>query len=197
MSASSLRSVRCVRHPMPGRRASSVPAARGAEADPAASVRAGGAAYRRQGAAGSLHPGRSRAAPGRSIRGLMWLDAAVLALIAWLGWAGARAGAEVAGVRLLGLPLAYAGALGAGYAFGPALARELGLSRLAASLAASSVGFAAVLLALHLVLRAVRERCDAPSARGQALGALFGALRGALLALPLLWLGGLAEGARS
>src|SRR5262245_49165049 len=106
MSASSLRSVRCVRHPMPGRRASSVPAARGAEADPAASVRAGGAAYRRQGAAGSLHPGRSRAAPGRSIRGLMWLDAAVLALIAWLGWAGARAGAEVAGVRLLGLPLA-------------------------------------------------------------------------------------------
>lgn len=127
----------------------------------------------------------------------MWLDALVLALIAGLAWSGARAGAGVSGVRLLALPLAYAAAFGAGYAFGPALARELGGSLLVASLAASSAGFVLATLATWLVLRAVRDRAADASPAGQALGALFGALRGVLFALPLLWLGGLAEGARS
>jgi len=127
----------------------------------------------------------------------MWLDALMLALIAALAWAGARAGPGVAGLRLLGLPLAYAAAVGAGYAFGPALTRELGGSPLVALLAASSAGFVCVQLAMHRLSRAARERAAEPSAASQALGAVFGAARGALFALPLLWLGGLAEGART
>jgi hypothetical protein len=127
----------------------------------------------------------------------MWLDALMLALIAWLAWAGARAGPGVAALRLLGLPLAYAGALGAGYAFGPALARELGISPLAATLGASSAGLLGVQLSMRLLTRAARERAETPSPLSQGLGAVLGALRGALLALPILWLGGLAEGART
>ena len=127
----------------------------------------------------------------------MWLDALMLALIAWLAWAGARAGPGVAALRLLGLPLAYAGALAAGYAFGPALSRELGFSPLAATLGASSAGLLGVQVSMHLLTRAVRERAEAKSAASQALGAVLGALRGGLYALPILWLGGLAEGART
>jgi hypothetical protein len=127
----------------------------------------------------------------------MWLDALMLALIAWLAWAGARACPGVAALRLLGLPLAYAGALGAGYAFGPALARELGISPLAATLGASSAGLLGVQLSMRLLTRAARERAETPSPLSQGLGAVLGALRGALLALPMLWLGGLAEGART
>jgi hypothetical protein len=127
----------------------------------------------------------------------MWLDALMLALIAVLAWAGARAGAGVAGLRLLGLPLAYAGAFGAGYAFGPALTRELGWSPLVALLAASSAGLLCVQVAMHGLSRAARARAEAGSAVSQALGAVLGAARGALFALPILWLGGLAEGART
>ena len=127
----------------------------------------------------------------------VWLDALMLALIAGLAWGGARAGPGVAALRLVGLPLAYAGALGAGYAFGPALARELGGSTLVAALAASTAGLLGVQGFMLLLTRAARERADPPSGASQALGALLGGLRGALYALPILWLGGLAEGART
>ena len=116
--------------------------------------------------------------------------------MARLGW-GARAGPGVAALRLLGLPLAYAAALAAGYAFGPALTRELGWSSLAATLAAGSAGLLGVQVSMHLLTRAARERADEPTVASQALGAVLGGLRGALYVLPILWLGGLAEGART
>jgi hypothetical protein len=126
----------------------------------------------------------------------MWVDALVLALIAYLAWAGARRGAAMAGVQLVGLPLAYAGAVGAAFAFGPALAREVGWSEAAASLAAGTLGLVLVQLFVSAVTRALRERSEDLAGSSQAVGAVFGALRGALFALPLLWLAGLAEGAR-
>jgi len=126
----------------------------------------------------------------------MWLDALVLASIAFLAWSGARRGAAVAGVQLVGLPLAYAGAVGAGFAFGPALAREAGWSAGAATLVAGTAGLVLVHLFVSAVARALRARAETPDGSSQAVGAVFGALRGALLALPLLWLAGFAEGAR-
>jgi hypothetical protein len=126
----------------------------------------------------------------------MWVDALVLALIAALAWAGARRGAAVAGAQLVGLPLAYAGAAGAAFAFGPPLAHELGWAEAAGSLAAGTLGLVVAQLLVGSVTRALRARGDEPEGASQALGALFGALRGALFALPLLWLAGLAEGAR-
>jgi hypothetical protein len=126
----------------------------------------------------------------------MWVDALVLALIAVLAWAGARRGAAVAGVQLAGLPLAYAGAVGAAFAFGPPLAREAGWSEGATSLAAGTAGLVGVQLFVSAVARALRERSEDLGGSSQAVGAVFGALRGALFALPLLWLAGLSEGAR-
>ena len=150
------------------------------------------AARRRRGATSWF-----KAPAGLVDSGAVWLDALMLALIAWLAWAGARAGPGVAGLRLLGLPLAYGAALAAGYAFGPALTRELGWSSLAATLAAGSAGLLGVQVSMHLLTRAARERADEPTAASQALGAVLGGLRGALYVLPILWLGGLAEGART
>jgi hypothetical protein len=126
----------------------------------------------------------------------MWLDAAILLLIVFVAWRGANAGAGVAAVQLVGLPLAYAGALGAAHVFGPALAREFEWPGLLAALVAGTGGLFLVQALLSLSVRALRDREHTPAAGSQAAGALFGALRGALFALPLLWLGGLAEGAR-
>ena len=126
----------------------------------------------------------------------MWLDLAILALIAFLAGFGARSGAGLAGLRLAGLPLAYGGAFGAAWAFGPALGRELGWSDTAGALAAGTAGFLAVSLGVTLGTRALRRDKEPPTPASQALGAAFGALRGALFALPILWLAGLAEGAR-
>ena len=125
----------------------------------------------------------------------MWLDLLVLALIAFLAGFGARSGAAVAGLRLAALPLAYAGAIGAAWAFGPALGRELGWPDPAGALVAGTVGLLAVQLLLGLGTRALRSE-SSPTPSSQALGAVFGALRGALFALPILWLAGLSEGAR-
>jgi hypothetical protein len=126
----------------------------------------------------------------------MWLDALILVGIALLAWSGARAGAGVAGIRLASLPLAYGGAIGAAWAFGPALARELAWPELGAALAAGTVGLLLVQVLLSGVTRALRRGAEAPPPTSQALGAVFGALRGVLFALPILWLAGLAEGAR-
>jgi hypothetical protein len=125
----------------------------------------------------------------------MWLDLSILALIAFLAGFGARSGAAVAGLRLAALPLAYAGAIAAAWAFGPALASELGWREPAGALAAGTVGPVVVQLLLGLGTRALRNESSPPPA-SQALGAVFGALRGALFALPILWLAGLSEGAR-
>jgi hypothetical protein len=125
----------------------------------------------------------------------MWLDALVVVLIAFLAGFGARSGARVAGVRLIALPVAYAGGLAAAWAFGPALGREAGWSDTAGALVAGTIGVLGVQLVLSLLIRALRTDYTPPPA-SQALGAVFGALRGALFALPLLWLAGLAEGAR-
>ena len=125
----------------------------------------------------------------------MWLDLLVLALIAFLAGFGARSGAAVAGLRLAALPLAYAGAIGAAWAFGPALGREVGWADPAGALVAGTVGLLAVQLLLSLGTRALRSE-SSPTPSSQALGAVFGALRGALFALPILWLAGLSEGAR-
>jgi hypothetical protein len=125
----------------------------------------------------------------------MWLDLAILALIAFLAGFGARSGAALAGLRLAALPLAYAGALGAAWAFGPALGRQLGWSETAGALAAGTAGLLGAQLLISLGTRALRRETSHPPA-SQALGAVFGALRGALFALPILWLAGLAEGAR-
>ena len=126
----------------------------------------------------------------------MWMDALVLVLIGILTWSGARRGAAVAGVQLVGLPLAYAGAAGAAFAFGPALARELDWAQAVGTLVAGSAGLVLVQLFVSVLTRSLRERGEEPAGPSQALGAVFGALRGALFALPLLWLAGLSEGAR-
>ncbi len=126
----------------------------------------------------------------------MWLDASILLLIAFVAWRGAQAGAGAAALQLAGLPFAYAGAFGAAHAFGPALARELDWSGAGAGLVAGTCGLLGVQIVTSLGVRALRDRAGTPSAGSQAAGAAFGALRGALFALPLLWLGGLAEGAR-
>jgi hypothetical protein len=126
----------------------------------------------------------------------MWVDALVLALIACLAWVGARRGAAVAGVQLIGLPLAYAGAVAAAFAFGPALGEELGWPEAVGTLVAGSAGLVVVQLLVSAIARALREREEDPAGASQALGLLFGAMRGALFALPLLWLAGLSEGAR-
>ncbi len=127
----------------------------------------------------------------------MWVDALVLALIGILAWSGARRGAAVAGLQLVGLPLAYAGAASAGFAFGPPLAQELGWAAAAGTLVAGSAGLVGVQLCVSALTRALCARGEEPEGASQAAGALFGALRGALFALPLLWLASLAEGARS
>jgi hypothetical protein len=126
----------------------------------------------------------------------MWLDLAILALIAFLAGFGARSGAALAGLRLAALPLAYAGGIGAAWAFGRALGHQLGWSETAGALAAGSAGFVGASLLITLGTRAVRKRETSPTPASQAMGAVFGALRGALFALPILWLAGLAEGAR-
>jgi hypothetical protein len=125
----------------------------------------------------------------------MWLDLSILALIAFLAGFGARSGAAVAGLRLAALPLAYAGAIAAAWAFGPALGSELGWREPAGALLAGTIGLVVVQLLLGLGTRALRNESSPPPA-SQALGAVFGALRGALFALPILWLAGLSEGAR-
>jgi hypothetical protein len=125
----------------------------------------------------------------------MWVDALALALIACLAWVGARRGAAVAGVQLIGLPLAYAGAVAAAFAFGPALGEELGWPEAVGTLVAGSAGLVVVQLLVSAIARALREREEDPAGASQALGLLFGAMRGALFALPLLWLAGLSEGA--
>ena len=124
------------------------------------------------------------------------MDALVLALIGLLAWSGARRGAAIAGVQLVGLPLAYAGAVGGAFAFGPALARELGWAEAAGTLTAGTAGLVLVQLFVSALVRTLRDRAE-PDGPSQAVGAVFGALRGALFALPLLWLASLAEGARS
>jgi hypothetical protein len=126
----------------------------------------------------------------------MWLDGLILLLIGALAWSGSRRGATVAGIQLVGLPLAYAGALAAAWAFGPALAEELELSELAGGVAAGTLGLLLVQAFVLLATRAARVPADELEPTSQALGALCGALRGALFALPILWLAGLAEGAR-
>ena len=126
----------------------------------------------------------------------MWLDLSILALIAFLAGFGARSGAAVAGLRLAALPLAYAGAIAAAWAFGPALGRELGWPDPAGALVAGTVGLLLVQLGISLGTRALRSE-SSPPPTSQALGAVFGALRGALFALPILWLAGLSEGRAS
>jgi hypothetical protein len=126
----------------------------------------------------------------------MWLDLAILALIAFLAGFGARSGAALAGLRLAALPLAYAAGIGAAWAFGPALGRQLGLSETVGALAAGSVGFVGVSLVISLGTRVLKKRDTSLTPASQAMGAVFGALRGALFALPILWFAGLAEGAR-
>jgi len=131
---------------------------------------------------------------GRSVL-LMWLDALIVVAIVFLAWSGARSGAAVAGLRLASLPLAYAGAVGAAWAFGPALARAVDWPELGGSVVAGSAGLMLASTLLTGLTRLLR-RDEAPEPTSQALGAVFGVLRGALFALPILWLAGLAEGAR-
>lgn len=129
-------------------------------------------------------------------RKAMWLDGLVIVLIACLAWAGARRGAAIAGVQLLGQPLACAAAAGGALWWGPMLARQLGTSGTLGALAAGTAAYVLMLLSLALLKRVIRGGDDEPEAGSRALGALFGALRGALYALPVLWLAGLSEGAR-
>jgi len=156
---------------------------------------ASGAAYTRQGAAAALQLPAFKRARRPADPEPMWVDALVLALIGILAWSGARRGAAIAGVQLVGLPLAYAGAVGGAFAFGPALARELGWAEAAGTLAAGTAGLVLVQLFVSALARTLRDRAE-PDGPSQAVGAVFGALRGALFALPLLWLAGLSEGAR-
>ena len=126
----------------------------------------------------------------------MWVDGLVLVLIGLLTWFGARRGAAVAGVQLVGLPLAYGGAFGGAFAFGPALARELGWSDIAGTVAAGSAGLLVVQLGVSALTRVLKKPREEVPAASAAFGAVCGALRGAFFALPLLWLAGFAEGAR-
>jgi Colicin V production protein len=126
----------------------------------------------------------------------MWLDAGVLVLILLLAWRGSRTGATAAGLQLASLPIAYAAALLCAWAFGPALARELGWSDAIGGAVAATIGLFGVQGLRWLGARALRRHDETPPPTSQALGAVFGALRGALYALPILWLAGLAEGAR-
>ncbi len=126
----------------------------------------------------------------------MWLDAGVLVLILLLAWRGTRTGAAAAGLQLASLPIAYVAALLCAWAFGPALARELGWSDAIGGAVAATVGLFGVQALRWLGSRALRRHDETPAPTSQALGAVFGALRGALYALPILWLAGLGEGAR-
>jgi uncharacterized membrane protein required for colicin V production len=128
----------------------------------------------------------------------MALDLIVLAFLGTLAFLGARRGGVESGLRLMGLPIAYACAVLAGQLGGPALAERLGTAAWMGSVGAGAIGFMAVQALVEVLARTARRRADADSLSdvSRLFGALFGIARAALLLLPLLWLASFAEGAR-
>jgi uncharacterized membrane protein required for colicin V production len=125
----------------------------------------------------------------------MWLDGLLVGLLALFALLGAWRGALESGLRLLGLTVAYGGAVWAATRLGPALGEELGLSPLLAMPLAGTAAFLGCQLLFHVALvfaRATDRERRAGAPRGafdRALGAFFGVARGAVFAILLAWLG--------
>jgi uncharacterized membrane protein required for colicin V production len=129
----------------------------------------------------------------------MALDLFVLAFLGALAWLGARRGAAESGLRLVGLPIAYACALLVGQLGAAALAGSLGVPGWLGAVVAGAVGFVAVQALVEALARRARRNAEAGDHTdvSRLLGSLFGVARGALLLVPMLWLASFAEGARS
>ena len=126
----------------------------------------------------------------------MWLDALLLVLVGALAFGGFRRGGVEAGIRLVGLPLAYGGAVLAAIHGGGAAAARLGAAPWVGTLATGTLTFVLVHALVGIVALQVRKRTEWISDPSRIAGACFGAARAIVFAIPILWLANLAEGAR-
>jgi hypothetical protein len=120
---------------------------------------------------------------------------ALLALFAF-AWLGAHRGGAEAGVRLVGLAIAYGGSLLAGKFAGGPLGAALGVAPWLGLVGAGLIGFVAAQALVEVAARKVRAASDEISDASRVLGSLLGIARGGLLLLPLLWLAGFTESVR-
>ena len=127
----------------------------------------------------------------------MWLDVLLVVLVAALGFAGFRRGGPEAGVRLVGLPLAYGAAFMAGRFGGQAAANALGTAGWIGSAVAGSLGFVAAYAVVAIVALRIRRDTEWVSGASRIVGAFCGLATGLLMALPLLWAANLASGAQA
>ena len=127
----------------------------------------------------------------------MWLDALLLILVGALAFGGFRRGGAEAGIRLVGLPLAYGGALLASIYGGASAAARLGAPGWLGTIATGTLAFVAVHALVGMAALHVRRNSEWISQPSRLAGACFGAARAIVLAVPLLWLANLSEGARA
>lgn len=119
----------------------------------------------------------------------------VLALFAF-AWLGAHRGGAEAGIRLVGLALAYGGSYAAGRLAGDALAAALGTAAWLGFAGAGLLGFVAAQALVEIAARRARAANPEPSDAARIAGAAFGIARGGLLLLPVLWLASFTESLR-
>jgi hypothetical protein len=118
----------------------------------------------------------------------MALDLVVVLALFAFAWLGAHRGGAEAGVRFLGLAVAYGGAYLAGSLAGASLASALGLAPWLGPVLAGLLGFAAAQALVEIAARRVRKPADELTDGSRVAGAALGIARGGLLLLPLLWL---------
>ncbi len=118
----------------------------------------------------------------------MALDLVVVLALFAFAWLGAHRGGAEAGVRFLGLAVAYGGAYLAGSLAGASLASALGLAPWLGPVLAGLLGFAAAQSLVEIAARRVRKPADELTDGSRVAGAALGIARGGLLLLPLLWL---------
>ena len=127
----------------------------------------------------------------------MWLDALLVALVAALAFGGFRRGGLEAGIRFVGLPLAYGGAVFAAIHGGGTAAARLGASPWVGWLAAGTLAFVLVHAGVGIAALYVRRNTEWISQPSRIAGACFGASRAIVFAIPILWMANFAEGARA
>ncbi len=126
----------------------------------------------------------------------MWLDILVAALVLVLGAFGAYRGALESGIRLAALPFAYGCAIWGGQALAEPVAAATGASAFLGSVLAGTGAFLLAQGLASLAARRARGEATDVGTESRLAGGLFGAARGVLLAIPILWLASLSEGAR-
>lgn len=127
----------------------------------------------------------------------MFFDVLLVVMVGFLAFSGFRRGSLESGLRLAGLPLAYGAAALAAIYGGDGVAARLDLPAFVGAAIVGMLAFVLVYAVIGMAALKARNDADYIPMSSRWVGTGLGLARGLLLAVPLLWMADLVEGARA